>query len=602
LSSFKEDTPILIDDYAFHYGQIVSVVNFLNKDGQRWGYNPFLLAGYPAPVFLGEDQMAWELFVYILSPILPLGVSFKLYVGLFLLIFPFLCYFAARNFGMVEQECYITLILGILIFYIPVVYAYKYPLMGGAAMILCGMVAYTFICYLSMYVLSVLHKYMENGGVTQLILLFVFLPLLCLTHALAPVILVVPVIVILFFYLRNGRKRNYLLLTLLSIWTIFINSYYWIIPLFKFFEYKRPIASILPNWAHKSVYFPYEFYVKSIVSGDIFYTLILLTGLIGLYLLYRNKKYKLALALCGQFVFLFFLYFYGGFFFLTESIHPIRYSFPLHLFLIFPSAITIHRILVKPIIRIMFVVVFIFSISAPLRTFLIKPLFFKNYYLLRTEPPKAVEELCEWIREHTTSTGRILFQDTKSQFDHFSFLEFDSHFTGLLPINTNREFIAGPIAMPKENPWIAHNFSTFCEGDLFWRSLHSYSIEELRSYFDLYNICWIICWSDTSRNVFERYPEYLKLTKKVGNFYIYTVFRLPSFFIKGEGEIGSDYNRLFLNNIKPQDDEIIIKYHWMKYLKTEPELKMEKVMLLDDPVGFIKIKNPPSSLVIYNAY
>jgi hypothetical protein len=149
---------------------------------------------------------------------------------------------------------------------------------------------------------------------------------------------------------------------------------------------------------------------------------------------------------------------------------------------------------------------------------------------------------------------------------------------------------------------MTHTFSTFRQGELFWRDLDSYSLAELRSYFDLYNICWIICWSDTSRNVFERYPEYLKLTKKVGNFYIYTVFRLPSFFIKGEGEIGSEYNRLFLKNIKPQDDEIIIKYHWMKYLKTEPELKMEKVMLLDDPVGFIKIKNPPSSLVIYNAY
>ena len=93
-----------------------------------------------------------------------------------------------------------------------------------------------------------------------------------------------------------------------------------------------------------------------------------------------------------------------------------------------------------------------------------------------------------------------------------------------------------------------------------------------------------------------------KTAESIDGFFIYKVSRSPSFFFKGEGEIASTYNRLFLKNIKPQDNEIVIKYHWMKYLKTEPELKMERVMLLDDPVGFIKIKNPPSSLVIYNAY
>jgi hypothetical protein len=600
-SSFTEDTPILIDDYPFHYSQIVSVVNFLHTDGHRWGYNPFLLAGYPAPVFLGEDQMAWELFVYVLSPFLPLGVSFKLYVGLFLLLFPFLCYFSGRNFGLGEQECYIAMILGILIFYIPVVYEYIYPLMGGAAMFFFGMASYIFLCYLSMYVLSLLYKFLEHGGKKEIILLFIFFPLLWLTHALAPVLLVVPTMIILFFYVRNGRKRNYLSLTLLSIWTIFINSY-WILPLFKFLEYKKTIAAILPNWAQKNLYLPYEFYIKSISSGDIFYALILVTGLIGLYLSYRDKKHTFALALSGQFIFMFFLYFYGGFFVLTESIHPIRYSFPLHLFLIFPCAVTIKRLLGKPIRGIVFVVIFIFSVSAPINTFFIKPLFFKNYYLLKAASPGMVENLCAWIRENTTSKARILFENTKSQFDHFPFLKFDSHLTGLLPIKTKREFIAGPIAMPKENPWIAHNFSTFGGGDLFWRSLNSYSIEELRSYFDLYNINWIVCWSKSATNYFKGYPGYLKFTRKIGGFYIYNVLRRPSFFFKGEGDIVSDYNRLMLKNIKPRDNEIVIKYHWMKYLKTEPELKMERVMLLDDPVGFIKITDPPSSLVIYNAY
>jgi len=76
----------------------------------------------------------------------------------------------------------------------------------------------------------------------------------------------------------------------------------------------------------------------------------------------------------------------------------------------------------------------------------------------------------------------------------------------------------------------------------------------------------------------------------------------PSFFIKGRGAVKSDYNRLELSAVVPEDGEIIISYHWMQYLKTDPELTMEQAMVGDDPVGFIRIINPPPSLVVYNAY
>jgi hypothetical protein len=597
-SSLKEDTPLLNDDYPFHYSQIVSVINFSKEDGKMWGYNPFLLAGYPAPVFFGLDQMAWELFVYILS-FLPLGVSFKLYVALLLVLFPFLCYFSGRNFGIKEKECVIALIFGILIFYIPTIYEYKYPIVSGAAMVSYGMIGYVFLCYLSLYVLSIFYSFLENSRKRHIILLFIFAPLLCLTHALAPLLLGIPILIMLFLYSGKLRKKNYLVLTLLCIWTVMINSY-WIIPLFKFLVYKESTAAATV-WTSKDLYLPYQFYIKNLLSQDIFYTSVLLFGLMGLYFLYREGKLKIAIPLVGQTVFLFSLCFYGSFSPFVENLHPHRFILPLHLFLIFPCAITIHRIVAKPILGILFVLLFAFYLSNPVNTFLVKGLFLEDYYLLKTEIPKRVNELSGWVIKNTTSEERILLEDTKSQMHHPP-PYLNSHFASLLPIYTKREFLVGPIPTPRENPYMTHTFSTFRQGELFWRDLDSFSIEEIKSYFDLYNINWIICWSKISRNFFKRYPDYLKFTKRIDGFYIYKVFRSPSFFFKGEGDIVSAYNRLFLKNIKPQDNEIVIKYHWMKYLKTEPELKMERVMLLDDPVGFIKIKNPPSSLVIYNAY
>jgi len=77
---------------------------------------------------------------------------------------------------------------------------------------------------------------------------------------------------------------------------------------------------------------------------------------------------------------------------------------------------------------------------------------------------------------------------------------------------------------------------------------------------------------------------------------VYEVKREPSFFIKGRGTIHADYNRLELENVTAEDDEIIIAYHWMKTLKLPQGGSIERVFLGGDPVGFIKIKHPHRSL------
>ena len=74
------------------------------------------------------------------------------------------------------------------------------------------------------------------------------------------------------------------------------------------------------------------------------------------------------------------------------------------------------------------------------------------------------------------------------------------------------------------------------------------------------------------------------------------------FFLKGKGVIQADYNRLDLNQLATDNGEIIISYHWMKNLKASPETKLERVFIGDDPIGFIRIVDPPPSLVIYNGY
>jgi hypothetical protein len=66
--------------------------------------------------------------------------------------------------------------------------------------------------------------------------------------------------------------------------------------------------------------------------------------------------------------------------------------------------------------------------------------------------------------------------------------------------------------------------------------------------------------------------------------------------------VRSDYNRLELSRLSAADDEVIISYHWMQGLQSNPERKLERVFVGADPIGFIRIIDPPKSLVIYNGY
>ena len=43
---------------------------------------------------------------------------------------------------------------------------------------------------------------------------------------------------------------------------------------------------------------------------------------------------------------------------------------------------------------------------------------------------------------------------------------------------------------------------------------------------------------------------------------------------------------------------IVLKYHWIAGLKSEPAATIEPVKLADDPIPFIKIIDPPASLIL----
>jgi len=133
-----------------HFSQCLTAKKLLVSYGKIWGYDPFFLAGYPSGALLDADNKAWELFVFLFSP-LSEGFAFKLYFILFFLMYPFLLYGAARNFGLSRSDGIIAAILAILFFY----------LSPAIDCVSWGMISWVFVSYLSIYIFSFFYKWFD---------------------------------------------------------------------------------------------------------------------------------------------------------------------------------------------------------------------------------------------------------------------------------------------------------------------------------------------------------------------------------------------------------------------------------------------------------
>ena len=77
--------------------------------------------------------------------------------------------------------------------------------------------------------------------------------------------------------------------------------------------------------------------------------------------------------------------------------------------------------------------------------------------------------------------------------------------------------------------------------------------------------------------------------KPLRGYIIYETNITPSYFLKGSGELEAAINRITIHS--PSEGEIVLKYHWIEGLKTDPPLEIGSVKVLDDPVGFIRLRN-----------
>jgi hypothetical protein len=106
----------------------------------------------------------------------------------------------------------------------------------------------------------------------------------------------------------------------------------------------------------------------------------------------------------------------------------------------------------------------------------------------------------------------------------------------------------------------------------------------------------VVAFHPASLKRFLSMPGLLTLDRRIGPVHLLKVNQTLSWFIEGQGKVKTSLNRIELTEVKGK--VIVLKYHWLAGLKSEPAANIESVKLADDPIPFIKIIDPPASLIL----
>jgi hypothetical protein len=190
--------------------------------------------------------------------------------------------------------------------------------------------------------------------------------------------------------------------------------------------------------------------------------------------------------------------------------------------------------------------------------------------------------ILSWLKNDTTAQARVLFETSEAR------VHDNAHMAGFYALTARREFIGGPY------PFL--HFAGFWDGFLFGKRIGAIPPADFRNYLDLYNIGWIIVFSPESKAYLNRQPELVR-TAAFGPFQTYRVEGPHSFFVSGSGVVShAGFNDLELDWL--QGTQVVLKYHYVAGLVTNPAARVEPVTLPGDPSPFIRLIEPPPRITL----
>ncbi|MFI5215827.1 MAG: hypothetical protein ACHQ3O_04725 [Candidatus Limnocylindria bacterium] len=591
--------PLRYDDYAlqFYYGQLGA--QLLAETGVNYGYDPNFLAGYPKLPLYYPSSRPFELAFRWFESADP-ALVFNRSVLALLASLPFCLLAAALLWRAPDAERLVIVVLGsVPHLLVPAADFYGY-------MEASGMVSFLFASFVSLPLVAAGSRYLSSGGVGAALAMAATGCLLFVSHPSAPLLVAAPAVV-----LAAGSLRG--------------------IPLARAFGLALVVvvvAGVSWPWYEGQLVLGHhadlrDFYTPggtrhfapaggwlaplrvSIPAPMGLALLPAVFGPLGLVLWWREGERRRCVLFAVQIALLFTLSFYGVALGLA-ALAPGRFTLPLSLWLLFPAAhggafalLAVHRRLTARLgtrgpaaaggLLAIAVALALFAGAPP--TALLRP-----YTLPQLERDAGTDTkgpaLLDWLRDQTDSEGRILHEET----DRLSHRYYGSHLAALMPLHTGRLLAGGPAP----HALLVENSLRFIAGTLRGRPVSGWGDDDLHPLLALYNVRYVLCWSAPAR----RRLTNLAGATPVGVYDVFELFRLetpPSWFLQGSGRLEVRGRRIALSELAPEGGAVAIKFHWLETLRTDPPRTLEPFPVEGEPAPFLRVLDPPESLVIYDA-
>ena len=594
-AGWLDPAPFLDQDWALHHLHLRSAEAFWRADGRLWGYNPFFMAGYPANT-IQDLSIKLYLIAALLTPGAEPVVAFKLWVWAFASAVPWACYGAFANFfsgrDVAAWGPTAAALLGT---------AYWWNSLPRE-MLFYGMVGFPAACFLALIGLSWLWRLANSERIgwphaAWLVTCCLLVPL----HAQVALALTLPGGLLLLL----ARSPRAWLWAGAGAALALVANLVWVAPLLAHVGDARfgaaiddlPYFSSPDPWTLVKDHFTAERYwtFRDSAWEKVLRSALLLVGGGGLVQLLRARRAEgiVLLAWIGP---LLWLAYFGS---ATETFRGwqcLRFKIPVYAALALcaaralaargaPGTAGLGRGLAAGLLG-AGLVGFAANLAATEA---------RGELRMHARPRAPVPELVEWLRTSAPRAGRLLFEESG---DETGFFWGGTYLSALLPFWTGHQLIGGPA----NNVIDRHHFAEFHSGRLFGRPIGSFTDAELRERLRRYNVATIVTFHpDSGRRLAALGAPVAPVARfdrpdGRGRAQVWRVEQEPSWLLAGRADVRAELGRLEVRNAA--GPELILKYHWIEGLASDPPLAVEPHAVGDDPIPFVRVEAPPERFTL----
>jgi hypothetical protein len=598
LAGLYNRDPIIDQDWGLHFHHLKSLEAFWQHDRSSWGYNPLFMAGYPSNTIQDLSIKLFEFLALALSLIALTPIQwFKISAFIAMAAVPWLMYFSARNLFGGEQIRNTAAVLATLL--ATIYWWNSLP----REMFFYGMIGYSTAAYASILGVSLFYRLFRQQTSWSAVHLgwFLFAITILPLHV-QSLIIFLPSIVGLLIARPKLIHRYVVLWTFAAAAISLALNLFWIMPAFThrgddvsktIIEQLALFVSTDPLTLVKDYLAPMNFWSfrQSFWEKGVRLMLLIL-GALGTIKLLRQGDKNLGILLVAALISLFLITYFGFLIPPLQAWQPLRFKVPFDLFLAVAAAYAVADWLMANSrasrLYAYTVPCLLFAASV---TFLINLVHTESQgkLRLRTLIRPEITEIARWVQQNTPDEARVLFEESGDEtgfvYDGMYLSSFIAHWSG-------RELIGGPINLYNDR----HHFAEFHSGRLFGRDIQVFTDDEIKRYFRLYNIGAVVAFHPASLQRLRSIPGLITLDRRLGPVHLMRVNQPADWFIQGQGQVMAKLNRLEVST--GGATEVVLKYHWLHGLVSNPAATIVPVKIYEDPIPFIKVVDPPRSFTL----